>query len=102
MFAGSVYAKIICIPDAGHFTVKYLVCWVKLLGDHILKYFSEKKEFDITCKFPHKETIGMMPQNLSSGKCKKKSICCLLNLPRMLKLNLSPTEPGYVLPFQTV
>ena len=52
------------------------------------KDFFQRKGFDISYKLSLMETICMKCQILFSGKNKKNvSVCCLLKLPRVVKVN---------------
>ena len=51
-----------------------IACWVKILADNILKYFSyfsQTTGFGISCKLSPMETIRMKCQILFSGENKK-------------------------------
>ena len=57
--------------------VHCLAYWIKILADKILKYFfnfSQKIEYDISCKLSPKETICMKYKIIFSGKNKNHTI----------------------------
>ena len=71
------------VKSKGQGQIVSLVQWVKISVNDILKYFSKKIGFGISCKLSPMETVCMTFQILFSRKNKKKLslFCCLLNLP---------------------
>ena len=61
----------IILIAASHYMNLRLALWVKYSADDILKYFSQKTGFDISCKLSPMEVICMKCQILFSGKNKK-------------------------------